>query len=190
MKCSHGHGERSPGILAIRQGILAFAKQRAKERVELERKSFTGGLGIRDYQAIIDEHLDVLTVEADAPIESRVRLQTLASGQRGSRGLRQTILVVSLQHRLTIVAETQTTVGVIHAVIALMSDQHHSRTRVHMTVIGDIHQQLFTDLVLDPAVKNRDQCFELDSLGVGEEELYIDVLKFHETATLFIPGTA
>jgi hypothetical protein len=48
-----------------------------------------------------------------------------------------------------------------------------------MPVIGDIEQQFLANLTLNPSVKHRNQWLEVDSVGVLEEKLHVDVLKFH-----------
>ena len=56
---------------------------------------FTRGLDIRSQQPIVYEYLDFLPVEPQPVLQTRLRLEPLASGERGDGRLRQAILIAA-----------------------------------------------------------------------------------------------
>ena len=171
--------KQAAGVLRVRHRIFDISKESRKKSAKLGIRCGTSLRRIGGQKAIVYEHLNLAAIELNPSVQVWLDLQTQAGSQSSLCCLDQSILVSSLQHRFAVVPDTQPVAGVIKAIVALVSDQNHSRARTDVTVIRNIQQEFVAGLILDSAMKDRNQSFEFNFLRIFHEELYVDVLKFH-----------
>src|SRR5262245_6668177 len=68
-----------------------------------------------------------------------------------------------------------------------MSDQDNARAVVYMPVVRNVQQQLLTDLVLNPTVKDVHHCIEIQLFWILQQQLHLDVL--HLQARRFLENS-
>ena len=101
--------------------------------------------------------------------------------ERRAGGLCEAVLVRAFKRRLAVVADSQPLAGEVKAVVGFVADQYHARAAVQMSIVGDVDQQLLTDLILHPGVENGNQRIEVHILRLLQKKLHIDVLQFHRS---------
>ena len=114
-------------------------------------------------EAIIHEYFQIPTVESSFPPRP-ASLPDAGMRPAPLGRLFQPVAIAAGEAGLAVVANAETAVGVVHAVVAFKSDQDHSRTVMDVTIVRDVQQSLVEDLVLNPAVKDWNQEFQVDAV--------------------------
>ena len=170
-----------PVSILVLQGEVSVAKDALEACLQFW---FAGGHGLGRVGcqgAVVDEEFEFMPVEFQRTVSRELSFQKPAGIGGRPKRLAKAILVAAIHRCLTVVAQSIPVVGVVHAVIGLVADQHHAGPARHVAVIGHVDQQLIQHLVANPLVKDFNETSRGDVQVAIDVDLHIDVLKFHHT---------
>lgn len=135
---------------------------------------------IRSKQPVIDENLDILTVENKLSVHMGFFFEPLACSGSRTRRLLQALLIVAVKDGFAIVADTEAAIGIVHAVVGFVADNHDAGPVGHMAIVGYVNQKLGKNLALNPAVKDGNQRIKINSLLWLQQKLNVNMLKLYQ----------
>jgi hypothetical protein len=156
--------------------------ERGGERSLDVRKS---AFGIRRVQPIIRNHGKFFEVESQA----RVFFQKTACLKRGSKDCCEVFNGGQGCRRFAVVHQAGPAITHIDAEVSLMSDEQNTRPVMYVAVIVNVDQQVGCEsLLLNPAMEDRNESFELDGCGIANEKLDPNSMKFHQSFAAAFPA--
>jgi hypothetical protein len=154
-------------------------KQLPEKLLQIRLGRFSRRVAIRSNQPIVDEHFDLAAIESKLSFQKRFRFQARKRGERRARGLLQAILIAAVERGLAIVANAQAIIGVVHAVIALVTDQHDAGARMARAGNRLRPSKNLRTPALRSTVERSESARRGQARRLGDEQLHVDVLQLH-----------
>ncbi len=82
---------------------------------------------------------------------------------------------------LPVVEEAEPPLALVHEIVRTVTNESHAGPLGHVRVVGDVDEELGERVLLDPAMKDGNECVELHGprrLG-GDEDLELELLRIH-----------